>query len=89
MAQWLGTLTALHEGLGLVPSNHMFIHNHQQLQFQGSFWLPRAPDTHTWCTYMQVIYFFVYFKVSQIRADLKGTEIAIFHLTVGQAEHAL
>jgi hypothetical protein len=38
---------------------------------------------------MQVIYFFVYFKVSQIRADLKGTEIAIFHLTVGQAEHAL
>jgi hypothetical protein len=28
MAQWLGALAALPEGLGLTPSTHMVAHNH-------------------------------------------------------------
>jgi hypothetical protein len=35
MAQWLRTLAALTEDLGLVPSAHMVVYNHLKLQFQG------------------------------------------------------
>lgn len=83
MAQWLGTLAAPDEGLGR-GSQQPHVHLQPSATPARDASGFRGHQTHTWCTYMQVMYVCMHaFKVREIRTDLKGTEVAIFHLALG------
>lgn len=72
MALWLGAFAGCAEGLGLVSSTHMAVHNSPELQFHGTPYPLLAPldtrhDTHA---YMQTI-IYTYKNISEIKKNIK------------------